>query len=188
MNKRIEEKLVLKKSIKIFLSKLFILIIIFLIGLIATKKNPTLKQIVEKEVYEKNIKFTKTKSIYEKYFGKILSLDKVVKEETPVFSEKLSYKKSSNYNNGVKLIVDNNYLVPILESGIIVYSGIKDNMQTIIVEQVDGVDTYYINVNISNYKIYDYVEKGQVLGEVKSNELYLKFEKNGEQLDYKKYI
>ena len=112
----------------------------------------------------------------------------MVKEETPVFSEKLSYKKSSNYNNGVKLIVDNNYLVPILESGIIVYSGIKDNMQTIIVEQVDGVDTYYINVNISNYKLYDYVEKGQVLGEVKSNELYLKFEKNGEQLDYKKYI
>ena len=43
MNKRIEEKLVLKKSIKIFLSKLFILIIIFLIGLIATKKNPTLE-------------------------------------------------------------------------------------------------------------------------------------------------
>ena len=61
-------------------------------------------------------------------------------------------------------------------------------MQTIIVEQVDGVDTYYINVNISNYKLYDYVEKGQVLGEVKSNELYLRFEKNGEQLDYKKYI
>ena len=53
---------------------------------------------------------------------------------------------------------------------------------------MDGVDTYYINVNISNYKLYDYVEKGQVLGEVKSNELYLKFEKNGEQLDYKKYI
>ena len=188
MNKRIEEKLVLKKSIKIFLSKLFILIIIFLIGLIATKKNPTLKKNIEKEVYEKNIKFTKTKSIYEKCFGKILSLDKVIKEEAPVFSEKLSYKKSTNYNNGVKLIVDNNYLVPILESGIIVYSGIKDNMQTIIVEQVDGVDTYYINVNISNYKLYDYVEKGQVLGEVKSNELYLRFEKNGEQLDYKKYI
>ena len=81
MNKRIEEKLVLKKSIKIFLSKLFILIIIFLIGLIATKKNPTLKKNIEKEVYEKNIKFNKTKSIYEKYFGKILSLDKVVKEE-----------------------------------------------------------------------------------------------------------
>ena len=67
MNKRIEEKLVLKKSIKIFLSKLFILIIIFLIGLIATKKNPTLKKNIEKEVYEKNIKFTKTKSIYEKF-------------------------------------------------------------------------------------------------------------------------
>ena len=53
---------------------------------------------------------------------------------------------------------------------------------------MDGIDTYYSNVNTNNYKLYDYIEKGQVLGETASTELYLSFEKSGEKLDYKKYI
>ena len=113
---------------------------------------------------------------------------KVVKEETPVFSEKLSYKKSSNYNNGVKLIVDNNYLVPILESGIIVYSGIKDNMQTIIVEQVDGVCVTYGNISSLNVNLYDYVSKGEFLGSSNGSYLYLVFEKDGKYLKYNDFI
>lgn len=188
MERKIEEKLVLKRQVKIFISKVLCTIIIFLIGLILVKQNTKVKEFIEEEIYTKSFKFTGFRKIYGKYFGKVLSLDKVVKEETSVFSEKLSYKDSKEYKNGVKLIVDENYLVPVLESGIIVYVGVKDNLQTIIVEQVDGIDTYYSNVNVSNYKLYDYIEKGQVLGETISKELYLSFEKSGEKLDYKKYI
>ena len=188
MERKIEEKLVLKRQVKIFLSKVLCAIIIFLIGLILVKQNIKVKEFIEEEVYTKSFKFTKARNIYDKYFGKVLSLDKVVKEESSVFSEKLSYKDSKEYKNGVKLTVDEHYLVPVLESGIIVYVGEKDNLKTIIVEQVDGVDTYYSNVNTNNYKLYDYIEKGQVLGETASTELYLSFEKSGEKLDYKKYI
>ena len=186
--RKIEEKLVLKKQVKIFISKVLCAIIIFLIGLILVKQNIKVKEFIEEEVYTKSFKFTKVRNIYDKYFGKVLSLDKVVKEESSVFSEKLSYKDSKEYKNGVKLTVDEHYLVPVLESGIIVYVGEKDNLKTIIVEQVDGIDTYYSNVNTNNYKLYDYIEKGQVLGETASTELYLSFEKSGEKLDYKKYI
>jgi len=80
MNKRIEEKLVLKKSIRKVLNKVLITIIIFLIGMIAVKKNPHLKETLKENVYEKSFKFTKTKNLYEKYFGNILSIDKIIKE------------------------------------------------------------------------------------------------------------
>ena len=64
----------------------------------------------------------------------------------------------------------------------------EDYGNTIIIEQVDGIDTYYSNINYSNIKLYDYVEKGEALGEAINDNLYLKFEKDGKSLDYKKYL
>lgn len=189
MNKTVKEKLVLKKSIRNTLNKFLITIIIFLVGMIMVKQNPNLKKSLKENIYEKSFKFTKSKKFYEKYFGNILSLDKVIKEEQPVFSEKLSFEKSESYQKGVKLKVANNYMVPTLESGIVVFLGEKENYgNTVIIEQIDGIDTYYANINVNNIKLYDYIEKGELLGETKDNNLYLVFQKNGEYLDYKKYI
>ena len=110
------------------------------------------------------------------------------KDVVSVFNEKINYKEKYDYNDGVKLVVDNNYLVPVFESGIVVYKGEKDNYgYTVIVQQVDGVDVWYSNIS-SDIDLYDYVEKGSLLGEVKDNNLYLYFYKNGEFIDYKTYI
>ena len=80
-------------------------------------------------------------------------------------------------------------MVPAIESGIVVFIGEKEKIgNTIIIEQVNGIDTFYSNININNLKLYDYVEKGELLGEVKNNELFLTFQKNGKYLDYKKYV
>ena len=79
-------------------------------------------------------------------------------------------------------------MVPILESGVVVFIGEKDDYKnTIIVEQVDGIDVFYGNIKTNNIKLYDYVEKGELLGEA-NKELYLVFQKDGEYLDYKEYI
>lgn len=189
MNKKVEEKLVLKRNVKKVIKKIMLTIIIFLIGMITVKANPNLKKSLTENIYEKNFKFTKTKKFYEKYFGNILSLEKVVKKEQPVFSEKLAFSKKEAYEKGVKLKVSNNYMVPALESGIVVFMGEKENYgQTIIIEQVDGIDTFYSNINYNNIKLYDYIEKGELLGETKGNNLFLSFQKNGEFLDYQKYI
>ena len=76
-----------------------------------------------------------------------------------------------------------------LESGIVVFIGKKDEYgDTIIIQQIDGIDVWYGNVTNSNIKIYDYVEKGQLLGEVVDNKLYLVFQKKGEYLNYKEYL
>ena len=51
-------------------------------------------------------------------------------------------------------------MVPVIESGVVVFIGEKEGYgNTIIVEQVNGVDVYYSNINPSNIKLYDYIEK-----------------------------
>ena len=40
----------------------------------------------------------------------------------------------------------------------------------------------------TDIKLYDYIEKGNMLGSTKDNVLYLVFQKGGKFLDYKKYI
>lgn len=178
-----------KKYFRSFFNKLFICIIIFLILLIVVKKNPILKDKIYSFVYENNISFSKFKAFYDETLGGVLPFDNVTVNDTvSVFSENISYKDKSDYENGVKLIVDNNYLVPVIESGIVVYMGEKDKYgYTVIIQQNDGVDAWYSNVN-SNIKLYDYVEKGSLLGEAKTNDIYLYFQKNGEFIDYDGYI
>ena len=184
--KRIEERYVLKKSIKRLLSKLSLLTILLLSVLIINKRYPNTKKWIKTNIYEKNLSFMKNKKYYEKYFGNLLSLSSNNKTKK-VSNEIIIYKTKEKYKNGVKLTVNDNYLVPTLESGIIVFIGNIDNKNTIIVEQIDGIKTYYYNV-ISNKKIYDYLEKGEYLGEVENNSLYLEFQKEKEYIDYKKYF
>ena len=71
--KYIKEKLILKKKVKIILSKFLITIIIFLIGLICIKKDVSLKDIIKENIFEKSIKFTNNQKLYDKYFGSIPS-------------------------------------------------------------------------------------------------------------------
>lgn len=186
---KIEKKLVLKKQVKLFFSKVLICIIILLMSLIITKKNPSTRKYIKENIYEKNFKLAKLHELYDKYFGSILPLSKIVNNEQPVFNEKLNYKDDKEYKEGVELTVVNNYMIPALESGIIVFIGEKEDYgKTIIVDQVDGIEVFYSNVNTDSIKLYDYVEKGELLTETLTDKLYLVFYKDGEYINYKKVI
>ena len=179
----------MKKNINgtIFFTKLFISIIITLIILILIKASSDFKNNFYKQVYSTNISFTSLKKIYNKYIGNIDILDKVIKTE-PVFSEKLTYSKKEKYLDGVDLIVGKNYLVPIEESGIVVFIGEKENYgNVVIIQRIDGIDEWYGNIDNVNVKMYDYVKKGQLLGEANDN-LYLVYKKDGNVLNYEDYI
>lgn len=187
--KVLKKKLILKKQLKQIISKLLITIIIFLIGMISVKNEPQTKNFIKENIYEKSLKFTKVRSLYDKYFGDFLAIDKIVYEESPVFNENITYLSKNTYKDGVALTVTKGYMVPTLESGIVVYIGDKEEYgKTIIIEQIDGVDVFYSNITTENIKLYDYIEKGQYIGQVENNKLYLVFQKNGEILDYKQYI
>ena len=188
-NKVLKKKLVLKKTVVTFITKIFITIIIFLIGMILVKQNPKYKITIKENIYENSLKFTKARELYNKYFGSFFSIDNLIYEETPVFNETITFSEKHTYKDGVALTVTNNYMVPSFESGIVVYIGGKENYgQTIIIEQVDGVDVFYGNITTTTINLYDYVEKGELIGETVTNELYLVFQKNGVILDYKDYI
>ena len=101
-----------------------------------------------------------------------------------VSDEKLAYKKLKKNKSGVKLIVDSNYTVPSLESGVVTY--LKD--KTIVIEQVNGIQVYYHNIIPNQIKLYDYLEKGSILGAVDGNELDIELKKDGKYLDYQKYL
>ena len=151
------------------------------------------KVFIEENVYNKNISFAKINKLYESWFGKIYPIENIEKNTSvkiePVFSEKLTYINKENYKEGVKLTVDNNYLVPILESGIVVYIGDKDNYgYTIIIQQVNGIDLWYVGLKKNDLKLYDYVEKGKLLGETENNLLYLYYQKDGKFVSYKEYL
>lgn len=187
--KTIKKKLVLKKSVRNFMTRVLITVIIFLVGMILVKSDNKIKNCILENVYNKNFEFTKLKDIYQKYFGNILSIDQLAVKEQAVFREKLSYKKANTYLDGVKLTVDENYMVPILESGIVIFIGEKEGYgNTVVVEQVDGVDVYYSNISTDGIQLYDYVEKGSLLGEAKNKKLYLVFQKDGKFLNYQDYI
>ena len=172
------------------LSRTLLTIILFLVCIILCKSNTNIKKEIYKYVYNTNFKFASFHTIYKKYLGNVIPLDTFIDtKEKEVFNEKLSYQDSSIYKDGVKLAVSDDYLVPILESGIVVYIGQKDHYKnTIIIQQINGIDVWYGNIKNSNVKMYDYIEKGSLLGEADGDFFYMVFAKEGKFLDYKKYI
>ena len=179
-----------RSSLYGFISKLLITIILTLITLILLKSNNKFKTFFYNKVYDNNISFATINKWYENHFGSSIPFKELVEKDTKaVFNNKLEYSKKEKYLDGVKLSVDKNYLVPILESGMVVYIGKKEGYgNTVIVQQVNGVDVWYGNINNPNVKLYDYVEKGKLLGDVKNNNLYLVFKKDGKVLSYEKNI
>lgn len=176
-----------KSKLLSFLIRIFILSIIFLIVIILLKTNVTFKNWFNSNVLEKNISFSSIKSVYSKYFGSILPFDDIVKTET-VFSEKLNYSQLNIYEDGIVLTVDNNYLIPIQYSGVVVFVGEKEKYGNTVIVESEDVTIWYGNVNINNIKLYDNLEKGKYLGETLDNKLYMVFKKEGKIVDYKNYI
>lgn len=187
MKKINEDKII--KYLRSLIIRILSVTVIFLLLAIISKGNKQYKDVIINNLYEKSISFVKIKNIYNKYLGGIVPLEKVVPETTPVFNEKLEYINESIYYDGVKLEVNNKYLVPIIEEGMVVYLGEKENYgNVVIIEGVNGIDIWYGNMDSTSVELYDYVEKNNYLGQTKDNYLYLIYSKDGKFLDYKEYL
>lgn len=170
-------------------SRVLIAAILFLIALIGCK-NPSIKGFINEQVYHTNIAFAEIRKWFSENVGDILPFQNVIPKEKPVFSEKLIYQEANIYQDGVSLQVGENYLVPTLESGIVVFMGEKEGYgKTVVVQQVNGVDVWYSNITVStDIKLYDYIEKGSMIGESMGERIYLVFQKEGKFLNYQDYL
>lgn len=179
----------MKKIVFRLFNQILLTTILFLGTLIVMKVNKDSKTFIYENVYNQNLQFASASELYQKYLGNILPLGSIEKKDTPVFQEKLAYEEDNLYKDGGVLKVGNQYMVPLLESGIIVFMGEKEGYgQTVIVQQVNGIDVWYGNIEATNVKMYDYVEKGEMIGQTLTDQLYLVFQKEGKFLDYKEYI
>ncbi len=170
-----------------WLFKVGIVTIITLILLITLKANSNIKNFIYDNVYTQNISFAPINKLYKKYFGHNILFDN--KENTKlVFNENLEYSAKEKIDEGLKLTVKENYLVPNLQDGLVIFTGTKDTYgNVVIVQQIDGVDVWYGNLSNINVKLYDYIEKGSLIGNC-DNTLYLIHKKDGEILDYENQI
>ena len=76
-----------------------------------------------------------------------------------------------------------------MDSGLIIFAGKKDDYgNTIIVQRPDNIEVWYANLKEVNVSLYDYIKKGEILGETEGKTLYMVFTKEGKALDYQKYI
>ena len=172
-----------------FITKVAICTILVLVTLVFLKYDKNNEQILRKFLYEKNISMATINNWYKKHFGDITPFQNVVKDNTKlVFNDTLAYEEANMYKDGVKLTVEKNYLVPTLESGIVVFIGDKEGYgKTIIIEQTDGVNVWYGNVENISVSLYDYVSKGEFLAEA-NEKLYMVFQKKGKYLKYTDYL
>ena len=179
----------MKKYIKTFFSKCMISIIIFLLYLIGRNKINNFDNYIYENVYNKNISFAKFNKWYNEKFGTFFPINNIGESIIEVFNEKLDYKDFKDYKDGVILTVEKNYLVPFIDDGIVIFKGKKkDYDNVIIVQNQDGLDIWYCDIVNDNIELYEYVKKGDYIGEVKDDKLILAFFKNGEKENYKKYI
>ncbi len=178
----------------IFLKKLtkkvLICILLLLIGLIVIKYDENNEQIIYKYLYENNLSFASINSFFKKYLGDILPFQtEATSKVASVFNEEITYKSLNIYKDGVELNVSESYLVPVLEEGIVIFIGSKDDYgNTVIIQQTNGIDVWYGNVTNINVSLYDYVSKGEFLAVTNNNILYLAFQKKGEFVNYKEYF
>lgn len=170
------------------LSKLLFVIILTVITLIVLKGNTRFRELFYKYVYDTNISFAQINNWYQSKFGSPIPFDEYINDTESVFEETLKYSEASIYKDGVKLTVDYNYLVPALDSGIVIFVGEKEGYgNTVIIEQENGVDVWYSGLSEINLSLYDYIKEGSLIGEANET-LYLVFIKDGEVVDYKEYI
>ena len=180
-------KLEIIKRIIVFINKTLTAIFLGLVFLIVMEYSPSFKSFMKNDVLNKNISFGFIGKLYNKYFGEVLPSDN--KNIAKVFNEKLNYSNKEEYLEGYKLTVSNNYLVPVIENGVVVFVGNKENLgKSIVIEGEEGTTITYGNIKNSDIKLYEYVSKGKYLGEVNDNYLYLIIQKDGEYLDIEKYL
>lgn len=178
-----------EKYVNRLIARVLLAFIVFLLGIIARNFNSTAQKFLDETVLKENMSFSKISNLYNKYFGEVIPLTKVNTEDNTVFEEKIKYNSIDKYEDGFALDVQENYLVPVINSGIIVFIGEKEGLgNTVIVQGIDEIDYWYSNVeNISN-SLYDYVTKGSYLGSVQGSKLYLTFKKGSEFLDYDEVV
>lgn len=171
------------------LIKTLIVGILFLGSLIYVRQSNQNSETFKKVVYQNSLSFAKIYNTYQKYLGDVVPFKNMFKDNTKVVSgEKIVYQEIQKENDGFMLNVASEYAVPVLKSGIVVMVKRNETYKNLVkIQDKNGLNVTYGMLDEVNVKLYDYVEKGELLGKV-NKKLYLIFEKDDKYLSYEKYL
>lgn len=187
MKKEYQDKIII--YLRSLFMRVLVLAVIFLGLAILCKKNINYKNLIVSYIYEDNISFAKMKSIYNKYLGDVNPFDKNSNNSVPVFNENLEYLDASKYLDGGKLEVYDNYLIPSINEGMVIFIGKKDGYNNVlIISGIDGINYWYGNIDNTSLKLYDYVNKGDYVGMAKDNYLYLVCSSDNNFINYEECL
>lgn len=157
-------KKVKNNVLKIFIGKLFTIVIFSMTIIIISNTNEKFRDFLIDDVLNNTMDFSKVNNAVDNITG-------VFDEQTDkqVFNE---IEEKEIYKDGYKYNVKQNEDVFQKESGIVTFIGEKDGYgNTIIIQQSNGYYAWYGNINES-VKLYDYIEQGEILGKTKENFYY----------------
>lgn len=190
MNKKeTKKKSFTSKFIYSILVKTLIVVVLFLASLIYIKQSDKNKNNFKNVVYNNSLSFAKIYSVYKKYLGDVIPFKNIFKDNTKlVSSEKLTYKSITKKDNGYLLSISNNYTISSITSGIVIENKKDSNyINMITVQDKNGLNITYGILTDINVKLYDYIEKGEIIG-VASDKLYLSFKKDNKYLSYEEVL
>lgn len=190
MNKKeTKKKNFTSKFIYSILVKTLIVVVLFLASLIYIKQSDKNKNNFKNVVYNNSLSFAKIYNVYKKYLGDVIPFKNIFKDNTKlVSSEKLTYKSITKKDNGYLLSISNNYTISSITSGIVIENKKDSNyINMITVQDKNGLNITYGILTDINVKLYDYIEKGEIIG-VASDKLYLSFKKDNKYLSYEEAL
>ncbi len=158
------------------LSNVFLCIIFVLVSLIFAKTSDDNKNYITKVFYEDTFPFNITSKWYKKYFGTFLS-------DRPISVVSSNNGIWDNYQTGLegtKFFVEKETVITTLNGGIVVYKGLKDDINTIIIQGFDGYDYVYQYIINCDFALYDYVNKNDIIG-VSEKDYFILTIKKGEE-------
>lgn len=169
--------------------KILMVTILFLSSLIYIKQSDKNKEKYKNVVYNNSLSFAKIYSIYNEYLGDVVPFKNIFKDNTKqVSTEKITYEKIEKDGNGYLLTVSSDYAVNSIQSGIVIKSTNSDKYNKMItVQDKNGLNVTYGYLDDLSVKLYDYVEKGEILGKA-NKKLYMIFQKDNKYLSYEEYL
>ena len=141
---------------------------------------------INKYLFEDNLKFTQINKWYQDKFGSLIP--KTSDTSLMVSGESLKNNPYEKIDNGVKIKVTKGSPVSLINGGIVVFIGDKDEGHTIIIQGNDGIDYSYSGIQNENITLYDYLEKDSLIGEAENDYIILTLKKDSVYLDYEEYL
>lgn len=184
-----DNKSTLSKFLFTILIKSLIVVLLFLSSMIFIRQNDKNKKIFKEKVYNNSLSFAKIYNLYSKYLGDALPFKDTIKDDTKkVSNEKITYSSIKKEGDDYLLAIPSNYILQSIKSGIVIEVKKDDKYKNIVkIQDKSGVNITYKNLSEVEVKLYDYVEKGEILGST-SDKLYINFEKDDKYLSYEKYL